>query len=450
MGTVNPHRVVIVGGGAGGLELAARLGTRFGPSHVTLVDARPFHVWKPSLHEVAAGTLDIHQEGLSYPMLARDRGFRFVMGALEGLDRERQMIRVGAVRAPDGEEVLPAREVSYDTLVLSVGCGANFFNTPGAEQHAIALDSTDAAERFRMSLLKLMAKAEVARSGDRRTDGGPTAAPTAGGTPDMHVVIVGGGATGVELAAELHESTRNLSSYGGGNPAELTTRAHISVLEGGPRLLAPLPPSVGEAARALLGQRNVQVETSCRVAEVRADSVIDTEGRVFPADLVVWAAGIKASPLLASLDLPVNRLNQIEADTHLRTVDPNILAMGDCAAVPWEDGKTLPARAQVASQQATYLNDVIGARIQGRAAPSEPFVFRDRGSLVSIGQGGGLGSLMGGLTGKNMFVRGLVARYLYMSLHLMHHAAVLGVFRTATLALGRTLVKRSRPLVKLH
>jgi NADH dehydrogenase len=450
MNTAQSHRVVIVGGGAGGLELAARLGSRFGPSHITLVDANPFHVWKPSLHEVAAGTLDIHQEGLSYPMLARDRGFRFVMGALRSLDSEQRVIHIAPVVAPDGEEVLPARKLSYDTLVMAVGCSANFFNTPGAAEHAIALDSTAAAERFRLSLLKLIARRELSSTGEAE-DLTPEERDAAARA--LHVVIVGGGATGVELAAELHESTQNIYSYGHApnSPNSLSAHAQIAVIEGGPRLLVPLPDSVGEAARKLLIERGVQVHLSTRVADVSEIGVRDSNGKFYPADLVVWAAGIKASPLLATLGLPVNKLNQIEVDKRLRTADANIYAMGDCAAVPWgNEGKTLPARAQVANQQSTWLAKLIGARIEGKPEPDGEFVYRDHGSLVSIGQGGGVGSLMGGLAGRNMFVRGIIARMLYMSLHLMHHAAVLGIFRTGTLALGRFLTKRSRPLVKLH
>lgn len=447
MNTVRSHRIVIVGGGAGGLELAARLGSRFGPGHITLVDSNPFHVWKPSLHEVAAGTLDIHQEGLSYPMLARDCGFRFVMGALTSLDSAAQVIHIAPVVATDGEEVLPARKLSYDTLVMAVGCSANFFNTPGAAEHAIALDSTAAAEHFRLSLLKLIARRELSNDGEMLE---PTPELASRAERALHIVIVGGGATGVELAAELHESTQNIYAYGQA-PEQLTAQAQIAVIEGGPRLLVPLPDSVGDAARELLAKRGVQVHLNTRVASVSAEGVRDQNDKLYPADLVVWAAGIKASPLLATLGLPVNRLNQIEVDKRLRTGDEHIFAMGDCAAVPWgAEGKTLPARAQVANQQASWLAKVLGARIEGKPEPEGEFVYHDHGSLVSIGQGGGVGSLMGGLAGRNMFVRGIIARLLYMSLHLMHHAAILGVFRTGTLALGRFLTKRSRPLVKLH
>lgn len=317
MATGSSHRIVIVGGGAGGLELAVRLGRRHGPEHVTLVDIAPFHIWKPSLHEVAAGTLDIHREGLSYAMLGHDNGFRFVLGGMAGVDRSAHQLRVEAILDSDGEPILPERLLPYETLVLCPGSFGNFFNTPGAEQYAISLDSTASAERFRIELLKAMARADAAHEN------------TAGA---IDVVIVGGGATGVELAAELHEAGRTLSSYGLTRVgAEQDLR--IRLIEGGPRILGPLPERVADAARELLLERGVSVEVGCKVSEVTRRSVRTPE-REFEADLCVWAAGITAPAWLAQLGLEFNSLNQIVVDDCLRTADPAIYALGDCAAAP--------------------------------------------------------------------------------------------------------------------
>src|SRR3954467_6282613 len=122
-----PFKILVVGGGAGGLELACKLGRKWGPGRVALVDAKLFHIWKPSLHEVAAGTLDIHQEGLSYQMLAHDRGFSFVYGEMTALDAANKRIMVAPVTAADGEEVLPQREIGYGSLVMAVGSTSNYF-----------------------------------------------------------------------------------------------------------------------------------------------------------------------------------------------------------------------------------------------------------------------------------------------------------------------------------
>jgi len=429
------HRVVIVGGGAGGLELAAKLGRRHGPQCVTLVDSRPIHIWKPSLHEAAAGTLDIHQEGLSYLMLANLCGFTFALGELRAVDREQRAITLGAVLDSHGDEVLPQRELAYDTLVLALGSISNFFNTPGAAQHAVTLDNTENAEEFRLTMLKAMVQVDQAKVRD------PSAR--------LDLVIVGGGATGVELAVELHEAGNTVAAYGLPNFRADRDLA-ITLVEGAPRILAALPEKISSAALARLTELGIRVETDCRVAEVTPRSVKTADGREFAASLCMWAAGIQGPPLLATLDMPLSRAGQLMVDDHLQSPDPNILALGDCCAVPRGNGGAVPARAQAAHQEAGYLARKITARIRGAAEPQAPYQYLDRGSLVSLGQDAGVGSLMGKLAGRGLFVSGTLARLMYMSLHLMHHHAVLGLGRTASMALARLLMRRTHPRVKLH
>jgi len=429
------HRVVIAGGGAGGLELAARLGRLHGPEAVTLVDARPFHVWKPSLHEAAAGTLDIHQEGLSYLMLAHLNRFSFVLGEVQAVDRERAVLKVGPVAGPDARILIEPRELAYDTLVLAIGSAANFFGTPGAERHAVTLETPENAEQFRLGILEALLRLDQAKARDPQAR--------------LNLVIVGGGATGVELAAELREAGRVVRAYGlpGFDPERDLA---ITLIEGAPRILAALPERLSRAATARLEEIGVRVETGRRVTEVAERSVSTDDGRRFDADICLWAAGIRGPQLLETLGLPLNRIGQLQVDERLRTSDPRILALGDCTAAPWTLGRTVPARAQAAHQQAAYLADAIDARLRGRPEPSAPYVYRDHGSLVSLGQGAGVGSLMGKLAGRGLFVSGALARLMYMSLHLMHYRAVLGTGRTLSLALARLLMRRTRPRVKLH
>lgn len=430
------HKVVIVGGGAGGLELAAKLGRKYGPAHVLLVDKDGGHIWKPSLHEVAAGTLDIHREGLSYFMLAKDCGFTFIYGELEAIDREARLLKLKPVLSDSQEEVFPARDIAYDTLVMAVGSKSNFFGTPGAAKFAIALDSTAEAERFRLRLLHELVQASRNKSEEPGYK--------------LNIGIVGGGATGVELAAELLEACADASFYGL-NDLDPATDIRITLLEGSQRILSALPEKMSAAAQELLESRGVKVKTSVRVASVEADALIDSEGNRYPADLCVWAAGIEAPAWLSRLGLETNRINQLIVDSSLRSSDPAIYALGDCAEAPWlGEDRPLPARAQVAHQQASFLLDTMRDRIRGQQPQAREFRFRDYGSLVSVGHSRGVGSLMGVLSGKNWFVEGWLARLMYMSLHLMHHLAVLGPVRTGTLAIGRLFMKRAAPRVKLH
>lgn len=430
-----PFKVLVVGGGAGGLELACKLGRKWGAERVALVDAKLFHIWKPSLHEVAAGTLDIHQEGLSYQMLAHDNGFSFLYGPMTGLDTAARQLVVGAVM--DGaEEVLPERRVSYESLVIAIGSVSNDFGVPGVANHAFSLDGPHDAERFRLRMLQLLSLVDVRKSHD------PNAA--------LDIVIIGGGATGVELAAELREATSLHAQYGLRH-IDAARDVRIRILEGAPRLLAPLAENVSVAATKLLRQRHVDVNTSCRVVRIDWNQVTDADGNVYPADLCVWAAGIKAPPLLAQVGLPVTKGGQVKVDGHLRVEDvPGVFAFGDCAWCPQPDGKSVPPRAQSAHQQADYLYALL-QRGATELGSRPPYVFHDHGSLVSLGSRDTVGSLMGNLfRSTTWFVEGLFARMVYVSLHLMHHRAVMGTMRTAVLAMARFLVKRARPLVKLH
>lgn len=429
------NHIVIIGGGAGGLELACKLGRKLGRGRVTLVDQNLYHIWKPSLHEVASGTLDMHQEGLSYSMLAHDNRFSFVLGSFAGLDAARNEITIAAVMGEKGDIIIPERRLGFSALCIAVGSTSNYYNTPGAAEHTIALNSPADAERFRIEILKQMIQADTRKEAE----------PSAG----VDVVIIGGGATGVELAAELREASNAYISYGF-QRLDPVQDVRITLLEGSPRILAPLPERVAASASALLQQRHVKVVPGCRVARIEPDRVTDQNGVTYRSDVCVWAAGIKAPAFLATLGLPTNRGGQIEVTDRLnvRGFD-HIFAFGDCAACVTADGKQVPPRAQAAHQQADYLYRSFVRVAGGKAPPSQPYVYRDYGSLVSIGTQTGVGSLMGALKGS-WFVEGFFARMLYASLHLMHHRAVLGWGRTVALAIARVLIRRNTALVKLH
>jgi NADH dehydrogenase len=473
--------IVIVGGGAGGLELACKLGRKLGPSKVMLVDSRLYHVWKPSLHEVAAGTLDIHQEGLSYQMLAHDCGFTFVYGAMTALDAASKVLGVGPVSAAsDGEEIFPARSITYKSLVIAVGSTSNYFGVPGAREHTISLNATEDAERFRLRLLRLLAQAAEAKGEGAANPGVTVAKAVASGNFDsgvvasntasagaatataldeghaprsaaggLDIVIIGGGATGVELAAELREASGAYAAYGF-NRLQVQRDVRITLLEGAPRILAPLPERVSGSATRLLAERAIRVVTDCRVTRIEPHQVSDKDGNVYPSDICVWAAGIRAPEFLGSLGLPTNKGGQIEVDGRMRVKGvEHVYALGDCAACIDAGGNPVPPRAQAAHQQADYLVRTFVDMDAGRAPQKQDYAYKDYGSLVSIGHKTTVGNLMGSLR-ATWFVEGFMARIMYLSLHLMHHQAILGTMRTGLLAVARFLIRRTTPLVKLH
>ena len=433
------HHIVVVGGGAGGLELATRLGKRLGRSgraNVTLVDRNRTHVWKPLLHEVAAGSMDIHAHQLDYPAQARWHHFSFCYGALEALDRGRREISVAPVLDERGAEVIPRRALRYDTLVLAVGSVANSFGMPGVAEHAFALDSADEADRFHRRLVNACLRANYRASPERPAH--------------LRVVIVGGGATGVELAAELHSTTRVLAAYGLEN-IDPERYLRVTLVNADSRLLAQLPERISLAAAEILEELGVAVLNGEQVVEVTASEVKLKSGKSLSADLTVWAAGIKCADFLRGLGgLETNRSNQLVVVATLQTTrDSDIFAIGDCAACPWEGhAMPVPPRAQAAHQQASHLLGSIERRLRGK--PPRPFHYRDFGSLVSFGAYSTIGTLMGFLSGKSLRVEGWFARLMYLSLYKLHLLALHGFLGVVLDSLARLLKRGTEPRVKLH
>jgi NADH:ubiquinone reductase (H+-translocating) len=447
------HRFIVVGGGAGGLELATRLGDRYGkskngaaPALVTLVDRYPTHIWKPLLHEVAAGSMDPFTQELEYAAQARWHGFEFQQGELCGLDRKAKKIRLAPVLDDDGAELLPERELEYDTLVIAIGSTTHFFGVQGAPEHSLALDTVQQAERFRKRLIAACMRAE--HQAHERVECGDGMSPD--NEARIQVAIVGGGATGVELSAELRNTAQVLSAYG---LHKLDPRHDVGIvlIEAGPRILPALTERVSSATAELLTKLGVKLMIGETVAEVAPGLVRTASGKTVRADLTVWAAGIKAPPVLAKLDgLTVNRLGQLEVRRTLQTVnDDDIFALGDCAACQWPGSeRNVPPRAQAAHQQASFLLKSLVNRMEGR--PLAEFTYRDFGSLVSLGHFSAVGNLMGGLIGGSMLIEGLFARFMYMSLYRLHIAALHGYPRMVLDTFAHWLRRTTLPRVKLH
>ena len=434
-----PHRIVIVGGGAGGLELATRLGRKFGrrgTAEVTLIDSKRTHIWKPKLHEIAAGSMDIGDHEVAYLAQAHWHGFRFRIGRMTGLDRSTREVHVAPFVDEDGAEVTPARSFPYDTLVMAVGSQSNDFGTPGVREHALKLETVADARRFHMRMVNACVRAHAQRTPLR--------------PEQLHVAIIGAGATGVELAAELHHTTREVVAYGL-DRVDADKDIRLALIEAAPRVLPALPERLSASTERLLRKLGVEVHTGARVAEVLADGVRLADGRILPAELVVWAAGVKGADFLTRLDgLETNRINQLVVRQTLQTTaDDDIFALGDCAACPWpEKNGFVPPRAQAAHQQASHLYKQLQRRIAGK--PVQDYRYRDFGSLVSLGEFSTVGNMMGGLTKGDLFIEGWFARMMYTSLYKMHELALHGWVKVALDTLARMITRRTEPHVKLH
>ncbi|MGZ8955709.1 MAG: NAD(P)/FAD-dependent oxidoreductase [Methylovulum sp.] len=427
------HKIVIVGGGAAGLELATYLGCKLGKkglAEVTLIDATTTHIWKPLLHEVAAGTLD-ESEQVEYMSQAHRSHFSFRLGKMEGLNRTKKEVYVSPTFNDKGEELIPGRTFSYDTLVMSVGSVSNTFNIKGVAEHCLFLDTTSQAFKFQKQLFESYLKSYIGK--DKAT------------VKPLSIAIVGAGATGVELAAQLHEVTNVLAIYGLKEPSDVK----LTIIEAATQLLPALPGKLAIATQQQLVKLGVNLKLGRRVTEVTKEGITTHDGEMIEADIKVWAAGIKAPDWVKNLDgLETNHINQLIVDSTLKTSDDDIFAMGDCAACLWTGHNgNVPPRAQAAHQQATAVGKTIINRLKG-GKPVD-FVYYDYGSLVSLGKYTTVGNLMGNLMGT-VSIGGFIAKVVYLSLYKMHQVAIHGYFRTIMLTLSNAFRRSAYIKIKMH
>ncbi len=433
------HRITIVGGGAGGLELAVRLGRTLGKkkkADITLVDAARTHLWKPLLHQIAAGTLDSHADELDYLALARANHFTFRLGRMDGLNRAEKEVCLAPTYDEDGEEIFPRQSIKYDTLVLAIGSQTNDFGTPGVRENSIMLDSPPAAERFHQRLINSCLRAQTKAK--------------APGEGRFTVTIIGGGATGVELSAELHMTTKILSSYGLVN-FDPEKDLKIVVVDAAPRLLQALPERLSDAVARELRTLDIEIHTNEKVVEVSEDGVKMASGKFIPSGIVVWCAGIKIPDFIKNIDgLETNRINQLIVHRTLQTTrDPAIFALGDCAACPQDENQAfVPPRAQAAHQQAALLAKSLRRMLEGK--PLLEFTYHDYGSLVSLGDYSAVGSLMGAIARGSVFIEGHIAKWMYWWLHKHHQIVIGGVFYTWLATWAETINWARNPRIKLH
>jgi NADH dehydrogenase len=441
--TEGAHHIVVAGGGAAGLELVTKLGDTLGKrgrARITLVERSRTHLWKPLLHSVAAGSLRRSQHELNYLAQAHWHHFTYRYGEVVGLDRAAKQLKLAAMRDEEGREITPPATVGYDTLIMAIGSVTNDFGTPGAAQFAVPLETPEQASRFNRRLVNACLRAN-AQEGPIRPG-------------QLHVAIIGAGATGTELAAELHRTVRAVLAYGM-DRIDPQRDVHIVLIEAAARILPALPERISAATSDLLVSLGVEVRTGARVAEVRADGVVLSTGEVIASELVVWSAGVKAPNFLRDLDgLETNRINQLVVRETLQTTrDDNVFAIGDCASVPRAGAPEgappwVPPRAQAAHQMASHMLRQIDRKLAGQ--PLLPFVYRDFGSLVSLGKYSTVGSLMGFVVGRSMFIEGLFARIMYRSLYKMHEAALHGGPSVLWRTVVSTISQRPTPSVKLH
>jgi NADH dehydrogenase len=432
-------QIVVIGGGAAGLELVTRLGAKYGRKRhdIILVERNRTHIWKPLLHEVAAGSLDANMDEVGYRSHCYRWGYRFFFGSMADIDRSTREVIIAPLLDEDGHELIGRHRIRYDYLVIAIGSVVNDFNTPGVAQNCMALDTHAQADRFRYQLLNHCLRVSRAMSTEPHAE------------EFVRVAIVGAGATGVELAAELYNSASALHYYG----LEVfdESRLKVTLIEAGPRILPALPEKLADAARAELEILGALVLTGVRVTGVTADAIQTQSGEPIAADLKVWAAGVRGAQILQNIGgLETTSSCQLVVRPTLQvTRDDNILAMGDCSYCMMPGAhRPVPPRAQAAHQMAATVFNNLGRLMTAR--PLRNFVYRDHGSLISLSRYSTVGSLMGSLVGGRMAIEGRLAKFVYMSLYRMHLLAIHGWIRGAAMILVGRVARILRPRLKLH
>jgi len=426
--------IVVVGGGAGGLELVTQLGHAYGKKkdfNITLIDRSQIHIWKPLLHEVATGSIDINSDGVNYRAHAAKHHYQFKLGTVSHVDPKEQSITLDAISDDKGHVILPERTIGYDILVMAVGSISNDFGTPGVKEHCYFLDSHKQAERFQQALLTHFLRLNQGDKEDK-----------------LKLAIVGGGATGVELSAELFHVADLLKAYGMRDMSG--KRLNVQLIEAGERILPALPDRITVKAHSALTRLGVTISQGTRVVRAEKHGFETADGTLIEADLMIWAAGVKAPEFVKDIEgFETTRNNQILVKGNLQTANfENVYVIGDCCACKQANGSFVPPRAQSAHQMASIVFANIKASFKDQ--PLKEYVYKDYGSLVNLSRYSTVGSLVGNLMGGSMFVEGRIARFVYVSLYRLHLIAIHGWFKATIIMAAQKIGKVVKPKLTLH
>lgn len=378
-------RVVVVGGGFGGLRLAQVLASA--PVKVTLIDRRNFHTFQPLLYQVATAMLD---------PAAIARSLRAVLRRQANVD-----VRLGTVTGVDWDErrVLFARgeALAFDVLVLAVGAVTSDYGIRGVADHALPLKSAEEALQLRHHVL---ARFERASADPSLVDSG-----------ELTFVVVGGGPTGVELAGALIELIDNVMRKD--FPELDVDRASVVLIEATDHLIDPFSPRSRQNARDTLASRGIEVRLGTAVEAVTADEVHLAGGEVVPTRTLVWTAGVRANPLADVLGLAQANGGRIVVEPDLSVPGhPECFVIGDLAASREEDGTLHPQMAPLAQQGADHVADQLDRRRRGMA--TRPFHYKNKGIMATIGRNAAVAELPNG-----MRFRGRLAWVMWLALHLL-------------------------------
>lgn len=399
--------VVVLGGGIAGLEFMTRTARNkaYQNYNFILVDKSPLHIWKPMLHTFAAGSQSAEEQSINFLSQAKRNNYTYQPGEVTSIDRTNKVITLAPYYDDNQVLILPERTLNYDYLVIALGSRSNDFNTQGVKEYAYTIDDLESSLKFKRTLSDQVIQATILKE-------------------THHLVIVGAGATGVELSGEIVQQIKIASHY---NNENLTQYVDITVIQADDRVLPSFKPSISDKVQKSMENLGIKVLLKSAVAEVTKDSVILKDGRVIKADQVVWTAGVTSPTVLETIEsVELSRTSQLVVNQYFQVLnDPNIFVIGDSSAV--KDAPLAPT-AQAASQQAIYLSKHFMNIINNE--PNIPtFKYIDKGSLVSIGQHASFGMFGTNSAFKGLEFRGLSAKIAHIALYRQHQMSILGIWK---------------------
>ncbi|CAI3941069.1 FAD-containing subunit (Ndh) (PDB:5NA4) [Commensalibacter communis] len=399
---MSKKKIVVLGGGIAGIEFLVRINKKIDHSRyeLCLIDKNEFHTWKPMLHTFAAGSASLQEQGMSFLIQAKRHNFTFQPGEVSSIDTEAKEITLAPYIDQYGDEILPKRCVSYDYLVIALGSKANDFNTKGVNEHAYTIDDVGYALEFHHDLKKYIMQSTILHT-------------------KHHVVIVGAGATGIELAGEIAEMLQQASQY---TDHDFNKHIDLTVIQSGDRVLPGFQKNISKSVQKTMDDIGVKTLLSTRVTEVTKDHVVLDSGDTLPADQVVWTTGIKAIDVEGDIANTERSKNaQFVTDEQFRLLNhDDIFVIGDCSS---RQKNPLAPTAQVARQQAIYLSANF-VKLINKDSNIPAFVYKDYGSLISVGRYGSFGTF-----GHSTHVKGMLAYLAHTFLYRSHQINILGPFK---------------------
>lgn len=429
-------KIVVIGGGVAGLFLATRLGKKLGKTEqakITLIDQNSHHFWKPMLHEVATGLRNAYIEGVDFRTQGKFNNFKFRQGALQSIDTEKKIVFVSELRDEKDDIVFPASQHEYDILVMAIGSITNDFGTPGVKENCLFLNDYLDASNFRRKILTKLYQFSADLDNPEQKQ--------------IRISIVGGGATGVELSAEILKMAEKLKTYGVAKmePEHLK----VTLLEAGDRLLPALPAQLSQNIRDSLEKIGVNVITNCLITHTDEKGFYTKNGELIDSDIMAWTAGVKAPDILKNIgQLTTGKGNQIIVKPTLQSIDDDcIFAVGDCALYLNAENKPVaPPTAQAADQMAKLCYRNILAYLNRQ--PLQDFQYKDRGSVVTLAYTAhGIVSTF--KTSKPIMIKGMPAYTMHYLLYHLHQAELYGLFRSLRIGLASSWIRKVKSYLDL-